>query len=346
MRLRPGLRVLRRGPHGVQIGTDPRWAVVVDDLTAAEADALTTLGPAGDLGTLAARGVDPRRAARLAAQLDRAGLTVHARTRPRPPGPAVAEATITALLGLGDVVGARSTRCVGVMGLGPVGLAIASTLAAAGVGTVLLDDARPVRSADVAPGGYGWGDVGATRDAVATRRLRDVAPDVALTGGTPDVVVVVDLDVADPEQAPRLLASGVAHLSVVEREGDVVVGPLVVPGAAVCLRCLDLHRADLDPRWPDLAPQLADAVDDGGPAAARAGAGGVLAVAAVSAGIAAAGVLAHLDGGRSPLRGATYEVVAPYALPLRREWAAHPSCGCAAPPSRIGVPAAVSVSAD
>jgi len=354
VRLRPGLRVLRRGPHGVQIGTDPRWAVLVDDLTTAEADALTELGVGADLTVLGSRaGVDARRAARLAAQLDLAGLTVNRAERERRPGPVSAESTIAALVGLGDVVTERADRCVGVMGLGAVGLGVASTLAAARVGTVLLDDPRPVRSGDIAPGAYGWPDVGAPRDVVAARRLRELAPDVALTGGAPDVVVVVDADVADPEQAPRLLAAGVVHLSVVEREGDVLVGPLVVPGDGACLRCLDLHRADADPRWCDLAPQLGDRSGAGaapgaspagtsgsnGGAAGACGAGGVLAVAAVSAGIAAAAVLAHLDGARSPLRGVTYEVVAPYALPLRREWAAHPSCGCAAPPTWSGEPA-------
>ncbi|MDM7854185.1 thiamine biosynthesis protein ThiF [Cellulomonas alba] len=325
----------------MQIGTDPRWAVLVDDLTAAEADALATLGAGGDLTAVGARqGVDERRAARIVADLDRAGLGGGARDRRS--GQLGAEPQIAELVGLGDVVSARAAGCVGVMGLGPVGLAIAATLAAAGVGTLLLDDARPVRSGDIAPGGYGWGDVGAPRDVVGARRLRDVAPEVALTGGAPDVLVVVDTDVADPEQGPRLVAAGVVHLSVVEREGDVLVGPLVVPGDGACLRCLDLHRADADPQWSDVAPQLGTQVGAAAGVAPPTGfaAGSVLAVAAVSAGLAAAAVLAHLDGGRSPLRGVTYEVVAPYALPLRREWAAHPSWGCAAPPTWSGVPVA------
>lgn len=339
MRLRPGLRVLRRGPGAVQIGTDPRWAVLVDDLTAAEADALMVLGPGGDLALLASRdGVDARRAARLTSQLGQAGLTVDPGGPAPRRGRATAEVTIAALLGLGDVIATRSVRCVGVMGLGPVGLAIACTLAAAGVGTLLLDDPRPVRSADIAPGGYGWDDVGAPRDAVGARRVREVSGDVALTGGAPDVVVVVDAGVADPEQAPRLVAAGVVHLSVVEREGDVLVGPLVVPGDGPCLRCLDLRRAQDEPQWGDVAPQLGE---HAGAASPTAGAGGVLAVASVSAGIAAAAVLAHLDGGRSPLRGVTYEVRAPYALPLRREWTVHPACGCAAPPSCAPAPGAV-----
>ena len=72
------------------------------------------------------------------------------------------------------------------------------------------------------------------------------------------VVVLVETDVADPERAPSLVAAGTAHLSVVVREADIVVGPLVVPGDGPCLRCLDLHRTDADPAWPTLAGQLRD----------------------------------------------------------------------------------------
>src|SRR5690606_41330535 len=46
------------------------------------------------------------------------------------------------------------------------------------------------------------------------------------------------------------------HLPVLVRELDVVVGPLVRPGQGPCLRCLDLHRTDDDPRWPAVATQL------------------------------------------------------------------------------------------
>ena len=44
MRLRAGLRVLRRTATEVQVGTDPRWAVRLPDLTPAEADLLLCVG--------------------------------------------------------------------------------------------------------------------------------------------------------------------------------------------------------------------------------------------------------------------------------------------------------------
>jgi hypothetical protein len=336
MRLRSGLAVLRHGPNGVQVGTDPRWAVRIEDLSPDEAHALVAAGPSADLERVGSQlpGPHTARLAQVARLLGEAGLATE-RAERRRSGPVGVEQVVAALLGRPDPARSRAQHCVGVIGLGTIGLAVASTLAASGVGTVLLDDPRVVRSADTGLGGYRWDDVGAPRDGVAARVLRDVAPDVALTGRSPDVVVLVEHGAVDPEQAPRLLAGGLAHACVVVREGDVSVGPLVVPGDGPCLRCLDLHRADLDPQWPALAHQLAGSgstASDG----AGIGAGEVPAVAAVCAGLVTAAVLAHLDGGATPLRGATFEVAVPHAIPLRREWAVHPACGCPARPEPAG----------
>ena len=56
--------------------------------------------------------------------------------------------------------------------------------------------------------------------------------------------------------AAELQRRGVPHLVATVRGETGVVGPLVVPGATGCLRCADLHRRDVDPRWPALAAQL------------------------------------------------------------------------------------------
>src|SRR5690606_41266717 len=53
-----------------------------------------------------------------------------------------------------------------------------------------------------------------------------------------------------------LFRSYVAHLPVVARGVDAVVGPLVTPGRGPCGRCVDLHRTDADARWPAVATQL------------------------------------------------------------------------------------------
>jgi hypothetical protein len=151
---------------------------------------------------------------------------------------------------------------------------------------------------------------------------------------------------------------GLPHLSVVVREGDALVGPCVVPvagaaagapsstggssaagagsaagAAAACLRCLDLHRGDVDPAWPLVAAQLVCR-----PPTSSGPAGEPAALAALAAALAAAEVLTYLDGGVPRTRGATYEVAMPDLMPRLRPWAVHPDCGCTALP-RTPVPA-------
>ncbi|MEZ0448488.1 thiamine biosynthesis protein ThiF [Cellulomonas sp. ICMP 17802] len=342
MRLRAGLRVLRRTATEVQVGTDPRWAVRLPDLTRAEADLLLAVDPRTDLTGLhavaAGCGLDPGRVRDIVATLADAGLTEDRPARPVLRGPAAVDADVGDLLradayGPG-LVRERAERVVGVLGLGPTGLGIAVGLAAAGVGTVLVDDERPVRTVDVGVCGYRWSDVGSAREHVAARLLRDVAPHVSTASDrVPDVVVLVEDRVADPVRGPVLVTGGTAHLSVVVREADVLVGPLVVPGAGPCLRCLDLHRTDADAAWPALCTQLR---------ADRSAAREPGAVAAVSAGLGAAAVLARLDrvGGAAP--GTSFEVTLPDAVPRRRAWAVHPECGCTAlPASLVGAPGPV-----
>lgn len=346
MRLRPHLRVLARGVDEVQVGTDDRWAVRLTDLGPGERDLLLELAQTPDLALWARRapahavGVD--RVHHLTRLLVDAQVTCGSAERGTSVrGGAGGDVAAWSLLrgdGDGDaLVRARRDRVVGVVGLGRLGLTVASTLATSGVGTILLDDGI-VTSCDVGIGGYRMADVGSSRSAAAARALKDVAPDLrcdAPSGTEPDVVVLVERGAANPSTALSLVTAGIAHLSVVVREADALVGPFVVPaapgtgaaGGGACLRCLDLHRADVDPAWPMVAAQLVGrtvrpGVLSGEPAA----------LGALCAALAAADVLAHLDG-RSPRTcGATYEVAMPDLEPRLRHWAVHPDCGCTALP--------------
>lgn len=315
---------MRRAPGEVQIGTDGRWAVRVSGLTDHQADRVVT---AGD------RPLDARLPAPALDLLHDAGL-VRAPSRPAPRIRAelVPEAVGYGLSRAGDGSAAlrrRDRAAVGVVGLGRLGMTVAGALAAAGVGTVLLDDPGTVHAGEVG-GGVGAEDVGQDRTRVAARVLRQQTPRVRVTrrgAAVPDVVVTVATDAADPGTALDLMAAEVAHLPVVIREADVVVGPFVDPRPGddppwPCLRCVDLHRAELDPAWPVVLSQLTarhrSAVT--GPPAA---------LATVAGGLAAAEVLAHLDGDTPVTLGAQYEIPLPSVEPRLRRWVAHPECGCA-----------------
>ncbi|WP_432490789.1 hypothetical protein [Kineococcus gypseus] len=250
----------------------------------------------------------------------------------------------------------RRAAAVAVVGCGRTGAALLSALAAAGVGGLLGQDRAPLTAADApaagaaavgaaavgaavdgaGPPGVGaeepsggssgaGGRGGPTRGAAAQERARRVA---ALhhprPAGTPapeparaDLVVLVDHHAADAVAADGLVAEGVPHLSVVLRDTDALVGPLVLPGTTPCLRCLDLHRTDADPGWPAVRDRFARA--DGAEESATASA---------LAGLAALQVLAHLDGGRPAALGATLELLLPEGLVQQRRWAPHPQCGC------------------
>ncbi|WP_434056527.1 ThiF family adenylyltransferase [Georgenia sunbinii] len=214
----------------------------------------------------------------------------------------------------------RTTTTVGVLGLDRVGLALAGILAAAGVGTILVEDPRRVRRDELGTG-YLAADVGHRRADRARAALRSAHPHLRLSaapGTRPDLVVLVEQDVSDPVRQRPLMREDVDHLLVVSREVDVVVGPLVTPGRGSCGRCVDLHRTDADDRWPALATQLLGA--------ARRGVETTSAV--VAAGLAAGQVLAHLDG-RPVSTASTSLLVDPRRpVPRTQQWPLHPQCGC------------------
>jgi bacteriocin biosynthesis cyclodehydratase domain-containing protein len=135
----------------------------------------------------------------------------------------------------------------------------------------------------------------------------------------------------DAATGDALVAAAVPHLAVLWREGATAVGPLVRPGASPCLRCLDHHRADRDPGWRGVARQLGAAAPGTRTRPEEA------ALAALTAALAVAQVLAQLDGVPRPAAlGATLETALPEALVTRRPWAAHPRCGCTWPGPRVG----------
>jgi len=326
VQLKQGLRVVRRATDEVQIGTDARWAVRVGGLTGDQVDHLLRIGD---------RPLDAWLPPAVLARLGHLGLLRPRRERaPRVPAALEPEARGYGLAcdDVGgrdgaDIVRRRARATVAVTGLDRLGLTVATTLAAAGLGGLLLDDPRLVRQGDVGAG-YRTADVGRARARVAADLLRAQSPDVRLRRPRrhgPDVTVTVATDVTDPGTALALLSGDAAHLPVVVREADALVGPFVDAAAAgaPCVRCVDLHRADADPAWPVVLAQLGtrDRRGEPGPPAA---------LATVAAGIVAAEVLAHVDGRVPRTRGAQYEIPLPGLEPRRRRWAAHPSCGCAA----------------
>jgi bacteriocin biosynthesis cyclodehydratase domain-containing protein len=340
LRIRPGTPVLDRGDGRLQLGTDPRWALVLSGLSSGESAWLREAAGRRhrSLRDAARRHrVDDARQAEITDLLVRCGYLVSpsaADAEVTAPARGAADIAVLGALrpdGAGLATLARRAGCtVGISGLGRTGSGIALHLATAGVGTVVLGDRRPVQVTDLGLGIYRQDDVGRPRERVLRDVLGERSPRTTAcleldADGQPDVVVVIEAHAADPRRYERLVGAGIAHLAVVVREADMVVGPLVLPGRSPCVRCCDLHATDVDRDWPELAGQLwKEHAESGVPEETT--------LAASAAAMAAAQVLAQLDGARPAAVGAVIEIALPEALPRVRRVLPHPRCGCSTLP--------------
>ncbi|GAA1774120.1 hypothetical protein [Luedemannella helvata] len=339
----PALRRLWRDAHRLQLGTDPRRAVMIEFPDPAGVRVLDLLDGTRTERVLvreaAEFGIAADDALALVAELDRLGLVLDApalepTTVPEPARRRLApEATALALSALGhgagrgqaspaDVLDRRRAARVRVTGASRLAVPITCTLASAGVGHLDPAVTGVTRLSDASPAGLAPADAFRPRGLAAAEAVRRCAPDALIQHippGTATVEVLVGFGAPAGLVALAHDRRQVAHLAVSVRDGTVVVGPFVLPGRTPCLNCVDLHRRDRDPDWPALAAQLhtvAEAAD-------------TVAVTTmlVGAAYAAAEVTAHIDGGQPVTLGATVEIAGP-GLERRRRWTAHPTCGC------------------
>lgn len=338
--LKPGLAVLWRDGRTIQVGVDPRRAVVLAGLGRAAADVLRALDGsrdrAGVLAAVADRGIPAGAADRVIALLA-AGDTLDYLPAPAgqsPPaparrqfGPEMAAVSLAQRQrdGGAAVIMRRRASQIRVHGAGRIGSSVASLLAASGIGHVTCTDPRPAGPADLAPAGLHHADLGIPAERGAARAIRRIAPGTR-TGGTdrlPDLAVLTSKP--EPELITSLMREGIPHLCATAAEAIAVVGPLVTPGRSACIHCIDLTRRDRDPAWPLIAAQLAGGQPS--PPACDA----VLATAAATQ--AAAQALAFIDGADaarpSPAAvNGTLELVMPDWRWRRRTWPVHYDCAC------------------
>lgn len=304
-RLKQHLRPLRRGDGRVQLGVDPATGVLLEGLCEAEVELLERLDGSLDEGAAvlwaSERGVAPERVSALLATLREHALTVEAPAHrfdvaglPAPVRASLgpdAEA-LTCAYGRDDdgyaVLGRRSRQGVLVDGCGGLPAALSQVLRQAGVGRVT--SGRYAAAATPSP--------------------------------APDLVVLAGMDALDPSRAAGLMRAGTPHLPLVLHGPGAEVGPLVRPGTAPCLRCLDLTRADLDPAWPAVLAQLNRPALGPPPETS-----GETSLVHAAAGLAAMLVLQALDG-QGTVPGMSLEVGLRPPHVEQRIWPAHPQCPC------------------
>lgn len=143
---------------------------------------------------------------------------------------------------------------------------------------------------------------------------------VQTTSGPAATATVVVTIGAEPRRdaVDELMRADRPHLLLASVAGRLRVGPFVVPGLTACLRCLDEHATDRDPRHPlvveqHLAPDRTDLPSQADLQLALAW--------------TARDVVSLIHGDRPTTWSATVDVLA--GGPATQRWRRHPRCGCA-----------------
>lgn len=330
-RLRPGLELFDRAPGEIQIGLDPRHAMVASGLPSDLVAAMHRLdGVLRSKELLGLAKSEHREQLRdLLTELTRVGLVVEAW-----PG----HSRVAGEVGLWSLrAGTRQREtfdqwahsCVVLHGNGRLTIAIAALLAASGVGQVHVEANGTVTEQDTGSG-YLDSDIGLPRQAAAAAAINRVNPATKTrkpsSDRQPELAVLADAIVPAPELVRLLMQEGVPHLPVRVRDGLGIVGPLVYPGRSSCLGCADLHRKALDPKWPTVAGQLAGRSQ-------HADLGSVQVTASMAVGQALRALCPPRS--RPPAWNSTIEIDVYEGRVDHRPWPPNPSCSCGALPGRL-----------
>jgi hypothetical protein len=155
--------------------------------------------------------------------------------------------------------------------------------------------------------------------ALAEAQLEASGLAVARDADRPTASLVVSPGELARSRVDVLVRQDRAHLLVALHPARARVGPFVSPGATACVRCVDAHVAEHDPRRGLLLEQLEDQGSFSGPCDP------VLGHAAVA--LAVRELTTYADGDRPATWSATLDLDADLTLPLRT-WLRHPHCGC------------------
>jgi hypothetical protein len=160
----------------------------------------------------------------------------------------------------------------------------------------------------------------------ADQHARAVVADLVAAAGlevddvSPSVWLVVANGPVARESIDPLVRSVAPHLVVSGGAAGRRIGPFVEPGRTACLRCVDAHEAEIDPRRPFLLEQAALAaavIEPVDPVLDR------LALA-----WAVRDVCRYVEGDEPSTWSATVDL-GPTDPPHLVRWLRHPHCGCA-----------------
>jgi len=159
---------------------------------------------------------------------------------------------------------------------------------------------------------------GDRRPAAEAERLLRAAGVVPVGVERADLAVVIASGEPGRTLVDDHLRAGRPHLVVGAGPRGYRVGPFVAPGSTACLRCVDAHLAERDPRRGVVVEQLAG----------RTAAPDDPALEALAVTWAVRDALRYLGGVDPSTWSATVDLDVELD-PRRQEWSRHPHCGCA-----------------
>lgn len=137
----------------------------------------------------------------------------------------------------------------------------------------------------------------------------------------PSLVLVVTVGEPARDEVDPLVREGAPHL-LVSLGATARVGPLVVPGATACLRCVDARLAETDPRRPLVVEQVVRVARAAGDVPVDP------TLTTLALAWAVRDLCRYLEGDRPATWSAVVEVGADGPM-TPTAWVRHPHCGCA-----------------
>ena len=146
----------------------------------------------------------------------------------------------------------------------------------------------------------------------------------ASLGPEPAVTLLVSIGARSRSDLDPLMAAAHPHLVVQVVEGLVELGPFVSPGLTACLRCVDAHRGEADPRRSLVLEQYAvpSRRVDGVPEPVDPP------VLAAAVAWAVRDCIGFVDG-HQPATWSRTITFGPGMAAEQQDWTRHPQCGCA-----------------
>jgi bacteriocin biosynthesis cyclodehydratase domain-containing protein len=143
------------------------------------------------------------------------------------------------------------------------------------------------------------------------------------TGTGRDVVLLISSTDPDRSLVDDWVREDLPHVFLTVTEGVLRVGPFVMPGRTACLRCIDAHHTEHDPRRALVLQQYAEAAvpRDGLPEPVPAD------LLDLAVGYVVRDLVNWADGHRPATWSTTVRIDGRLEL-ARTPWPRHPGCGC------------------